>query len=459
MDSKEYRDALSAAIEAYRLWLEKSEFPKLKEECRTFHVSFGAIYGQLIQKRLIHEDPYKHEARAVEIKVPDPVNHEGDKTEQLTICLSAYDNQLDFLVNFSQFSVEFLTLENIKRIIALVRYIDWTKFNADTQNHTTKAMVDVVQQARTGGDPLSGRLIADSLNTLDKASAAIMGYLKETANFDREFYKLELRQNLTGGMKAGEAGLDSIRKKFYAAMPGRPFYPDLAEEVLKEDFSPGGDTIRETVLKQLAVPENKPKAAKQAVSFKSILLDGCMIISSVGATLSDIVPRLDENNIILQNRKQGFFEQLKAAFRQMFHREPDPIIYEIEYLDTIKGTPVREKINFGVFMAELDRKIRSFASFSGRGVSSRLDTIGENQLLSLLEKAVRDAQSLHKTLSGLDEYFKAEASHELREKIKGIKPDLATMKNAIIKANQKRHEYSAQLEEEEQLKRLGINME
>jgi hypothetical protein len=459
MDGKEYRDALSAAIEAYRLWLEKSEFPKLKEECRTFHASFAAIYKQLIQKRFIHEDPYKHEAKAGEIKVPDPVSPEGDKTEQLTIRLSAYDNQLDFLVNFSQFSIEFLTLENIKRIIALVRYIDWTKFNMDAQTPTTKAMVDITLPARTGGDPLSGRVVADALTALDKASTAIMGYLKEAANFDREFYKLELRQNLTGSMKAGEAVSENIRKKFHIAMPGRPFYPDLVEEVIKEDFSPGGDKIRAAVLKQLAVPENKPKAVKQTVSFKSILLDGCMIISSVGTSLSDIAPRLDENSAIFQNRKQGFFEQLKAAFRQMLRKEPDPVIYEIEYLDTVKGTPVREKVNFGVFREELDRKIRSFTSLGRGGISSRLDAVSENQLLSLLEKAVRDAQSLHKILTGLDEYFKAEAPRELREKIRGIKPELATIKNAIIKANQKRHEYSAQLEEEEQLKRLGIKTE
>ncbi|MDR2048735.1 MAG: hypothetical protein LBP69_04705 [Treponema sp.] len=457
MDSKEYQSTLSAALEAYRLWLEKSEFPKLKEECRTFHTSFAAIYNQLIQKRLIHEDPYKHEAKAGEIKVPDPISQESDKTEQLTISLSAYDNQLDFLVNFSQFSIEFLTLETIKRIVALVRYIEWTKFNTDTQSITTKVMVDITVQARTGGDPLAGRVIGDALNALDKSSAAIMVYLKEAANFDRESYKLELRQNLTGTLKAGEAGLDFIRKKFPAAMPGRPFYPDLAEEVIKEDFSPGGDGLRQAVLKQLAVPENKPKTVKQVVSFKSILLEGCMILSSVAATLTDIAPKIDENSIVLQNRRQSFFEQLKAAFRQMLHKDPDPVIYEIECLDTTKGTSVREKVNFGVFRAELDHKIRSFASLGGRGgISSRLDAMNETQLLSLLERAVRDAQSVHKTLTGLDEYFKTEAPHETREKIRGIKPELATIKNAIIKANQKRHEYSARLEEEEQLKRLGL---
>jgi hypothetical protein len=239
-------------------------------------------------------------------------------------------------------------------------------------------------------------------------------------------------------------------------MPGRPFYPDLAEEVIKEDFSPEGDKTREAVLKQLAVPENKPKAAKQVISFKTILLDGCMIISSVAVALADIAPRLDENNIIFQNRKQSFFEQLKMVFRQMIRKVPDPVIYEIEYLDTGKGISVRDKINFGVFRTEMDRKIRSLTALGGRGPSSRLEAMNESQLLVLLEKAIRDAQSIHKTLTGLDEYFKAEAPHEMREKIKGIKPELAIIKNAIIKANQKRHEYSAQLEEAEQLKRLGI---
>ncbi|MDR1507352.1 MAG: hypothetical protein LBI67_09660 [Treponema sp.] len=460
MDSKEYQDALAAAVETRRLWLEKTEFHKLKDQCRAFHNAFSTVYSQLIQKRLIREDPYKQEAKAGEIKVPDPVSSDGDKTEQLTVCLSAYDNQLDFLVNFSQFSVEFLTLENIKRIIALIRYIDWTKFTMDTQNPTTKVLVDITIQARTGGDPLSGRVIGDALNALDKASAAIMGCLREAAYFDRESYKLELRRNLTGAMKSGEAAPENIRKKFHAAMPGEPFYPDLVEEVLKEDFTPGGEKIRETVLKQLAVPENRPKAVKQEVSFKMTLLDGCVIISTVALTLNDIIPKLDENSLLLQNRKNGFFDQLKTAFRQMFHKAPDPVIYDIEYIDTAKGIPVQEKIDYNVFRADLDHKIRNFSALGGRGgTSSRLETMNESQLLPYLEKAIRDAQILYRTLTGLDEYFKAQASRELRDKVKGIKPELATVKNAFIKANQKRHEYSAQVEEEEQLKRLGISIQ
>ncbi|MCL2759776.1 MAG: hypothetical protein FWD22_06145, partial [Treponema sp.] len=44
-----------------------------------------------------------------------------------------------------------------------------------------------------------------------------------------------------------------------------------------------------------------------------------------------------------------------------------------------------------------------------------------------------------------------------RSKIKGIKPELSALKNTFVKANQIRYDYSAQKEEEEQMKRLGAD--
>jgi hypothetical protein len=455
MNRAEYQKALDQALNFRAGWLEKTEFPKFKEEIRAFHNAFAALYKLLIQKKLINEDPYKQEAKMGEIKIPPPFLPDGDRKDQLTMNLSAYDNQLDFLVNFFQFSIDFLTLENIKRILALVKYIDWAHFNTTTQSSTTKAVVDVINQARTGSDPLLANVLSESLDKLSRGTALIIGYLREATAFNREAYKLELRQTITASVN--DVSLDIIKKKFSSAMPGKPFYPDLAEELIKEDCSPGGEQLRSAVLKQLFIPENKPKLVKKEVSFKATLLDGLMVISSAALTLGEIAPKIDENSRLFQNRRQTFGEKLRELFRQMLNREPDPVMYEIEYIDSVKGAAVKEKINFNIFRADIDRKLRSFASLAGKGgAASRLEVMEEKQLLGVLEKAVRDAQDLHKTLTGLDEYFKAEAPRESREKIKGIKPELGALKNAIIKANQKRHEYSAQLEEEEQLKRLGV---
>ena len=90
---------------------------------------------------------------------------------------------------------------------------------------------------------------------------------------------------------------------------------------------------------------------------------------------------------------------------------------------------------------------------------AKLEAMQEEQLISFLEKNIRELQSIHKTLTALDEFYKLNVDRADRDKVKGIKPELATIKNAIIRANSKRHEYSAQKEEEEQLKRLGVSPE
>jgi hypothetical protein len=455
MDRNEYKNTLTTALNARADWLEQSEFPKFKEEFRSFHNSFGSLYKLFIQKKLVNEDPYKHEAKMGEIKVPPAIILERDRKDQLTLCLAAYDNQLDFLVNFFQFSLDFFNLDNIKRILALVKYIEWSRLTTDSQSFTTKVMAELVNQLKAESDSITTNVINESSGKLSKTTGTIFNYLKDASAYNREAIKLEMRNKITANMN--DASVESIKKKFPQAIPGKNFYPDLAEELIKEDYSPSGEDLRQAVLKQLAIPENKPKVVKKEVDFKLPLIEGLMAISGVANALGEIAPKLEENHILFQNRKQTLMEKIREIFREMFNKEPEAVIYDIEYVDSVKGVTVKDKVNYNLFRVDLEKRIRSFASMGGGRGNSRVESLDEKQLSSILERAVRDAQTMHKILGGLDEYFKAEAPRETREKVKGIKPELATIKNAMIKANQKRHEYVAQIEEAEQLKRLGVN--
>jgi hypothetical protein len=457
-DTKEYITSLSAALEARREWLEKTELLRLKDELRTYQAAFSSLYTIYLKKGLINEDPYKQEAKIGELEVPPtgPFN-EADRIEALSIRLSNYDNQLDFLVNFYQFGVEFLNLDRIKRILGLVRYIDWVRLSPDTQSSNTKAVAEITIQSKNGVDPIALSVIGGSLNNLSKSTAVILGILKELAGFHKELYKLEVR-NAIGDLSAAEANAAAIRKKIAAALPGKPFFQELVEEIIKEDVSKEGPVLREKILKSLEVADNKPKAVKAKVSFKAILLEGIHVIGSVSNTLNEIALKLDENASILANQKKSFWEKLKELMQQMLNKEPEEVIYEVSYIDPVKGMTVREKLNFHQFRNDMDRKNRTLSNLGFHGAArSKLETMTEDQLTSFLEKNIRDVQSLHRTLTALDEYFKAAIPREERDKIKGIKPELATIKNAIVRANQIRHEYSAQKEEEEQMKRLGIS--
>jgi hypothetical protein len=260
-------------------------------------------------------------------------------------------------------------------------------------------------------------------------------------------------------MSASEAlQVPLIRKKSTQVLQGKPFYAELVEEILKEDNSKEGPELRDKVLKSLEVADDKAKPVKAPVVFKNILLEGIMVTGSTASAFSDIAVKISTNKAILDNQKQGFLHSLIKILRLVFKIQPPPTIYELDYIDPVKGVPVREKINFHTFRADLERRAKTLSAVSSRGPGmNKLEAMQEDQLTTFLERNVRDIQAFYKTLGALDDFFKAEVERSEREKIKGIKPELATIKNAIIRANAKRHEYSAQKEEEEQLKRLGIS--
>jgi len=453
-----YIETLQQVLLARKDWLERSELGKLKDELRIYQSSFASLYNIYLKKKLIDEDPYKHEAKISELEVPETgAFNEAKRIEQLSIRLSDYDNQLDFLVNFYQLGVDFLNLERIKRIVGLVRYIDWVALTPDSQFVMTKAVAEMSNQTKVGVDSLTLSIIGESLTRLSKTTTSVMATLKSLSAYYRESYKLNVRLNVTKDMQANEATPENIRKKMTSAMPGSPFYKELIEELIKEDYTPSGPDLRDTILNSMKVVDDKPKSTKPAVNYKAILLDGIQVIGGAGATLTEICGKLDENQNLLESRKKGFIETLKELIRQITNAEPNEVVYDVEYIDPTKGLPVKEKVNFYKFRDEVEKKAKILNSFCRGAAYSKVSVMTEDQIIGYLEKNIRDVQTFHKTLGALDEFFKSSVAPEDREKIKGIKPDLSALKNTIVKANQLRHEYNAQKEEEEQMKRLGIN--
>jgi hypothetical protein len=460
----EYHQKITEALQKRQEWLEKSELPKLKEELRSFHVAFYSIYSLLLKRRIVNEDPYKQDVKVADIEVPDTSPFpETDRVAKMTIRLAQFDNQLDFLVNFYQLSLESLPIEKVKRILGLIKYIDWVRFVVDTgASANTNSMVELVSLARQGADPLALNILNQALSALSRTTGLILGYLKIAADYEREVYKMDLRTKVTSIMHPGEAAqIGQVKKKFTALMAGKPFYPDLAEEVIREDYSRDSEKLQEQVLKKLAVPDSKAKSIKPKVSFKAILIDGIFIIGGVGAILAEIAAKITENAELLGNRRKTLWEKIKNLLQQMLNKEPEPVIYTLEYFDAVRGTKVKETVNLNNLKSILEQKINFLQSISSRGGSAlpKLEGMEEPQIIVILERTIRDVQALHKTLSALDDFFKTAVDKEDREKVKGFKPELSSIKNAIINANNKRHDYSAQKEEAEQFKRLGIGSE
>jgi hypothetical protein len=455
-DIANYANTLQQVLLERKDWLDRTELPKLKENLRTFHTSFASLYNIYLKKKLIDEDPYKQETKINELEVPDgSAFNDAKRVEQLSIRLSNYDNQLDFLVNFYQLGMDFLNLERLKRILGLIRYIDWAGFSPDSQSIMTKAVAEMTNQSKAGVDTLTLSIIGEGLSKLSKLTATIVTELKNLNIYYRESYKLNVRQKISQSMSAGEANLENIKKKMPAAMPGSPLYKELIDEIIKEDYSNSGTDLKDSILNQLKVPTEKQKAQKAAVNYKAILMDGIQVIGGASVSLNEVAAKLDENQGIMESRKKGFLQAIKELIRQITNAEPEEVIYNLEYLDQAKGALVKEQVNFHQLRDDMDKKSRILASFVRGAAYNKLMAMPEDQVIRHLENNIRDVQTMHKILNALDDFFKSAITGD--EKAKGIKPELSALKNTIVKANQLKYEYSAQKEEEDQMKRLGLN--
>ena len=453
--SIKYTDVLAQSLLERKEWLEKSEIAKFKEELRIFQISYSVLYNLFLKKKLIHEDPYKQETKISDLTIPEtgPIN-EAKRLEQISLRLANFDSQLDFLVNFYQFGVDFLNLERIRKILGLIRYIDWTNLTPDSPSHNTRAVAEIALHSKSGGDQLTLSVIGESLTKLPKCTAAIIGILRNLHTYHKENYKLTVR-GVIQGMPPSEVNSAAIKKKLNAVMPGTPFFQDFAEEIIKEDYAENGADLQMAVLNSLKVVVEKPKVVKQSIDYKKILLDGVLAIGAAAPVLNETAKKIDENEMILENQKRSFWYNLKKIIRTMMHSEPEEKIYDLQYIDHLTGVNKKENLNFVLFRADLEKRIRILSGMNLQGqVYAKLKGMNEDQITGYLEKTIKDIQYYYRILMALDEYFKSGVAVEDRGKVKGIKPELVSIKNSFVKANQLRHEYISKKEEEEQIKRL-----
>jgi hypothetical protein len=461
-----FRDRLEEAITQYRDNLEHNELTKLKEAARNYFASYQAFYNVLLRKSLVHEDPYKNDIKISEVEAPEsgPLV-ESEKVDKMSQRLSMLESQLDFLNNYYQFACDFLTMPRIKRIKELITYIRWDNLSVSASNMNTKIVAELLGRMRQGSDPISSGVINDSVQQMDRATKQILSVLKKLTIYQRERYKLELRHNLldTMELKADairerrEEVAKAIKRKFPQVLGDTPFFPELIEEILDEEAAYDADSRRAQLLEKLQVRQEKQNNQAQK-SFKPYLLDGCRILSSAATPLEQALRKLLHNAMVLQDRPVSMGERFKNWIRSMIVKEEEKRFYEVELFDPATGASKMVKLDFDQFIDDSQKLARMLVVIGNKMSTTykRLEGFSEEQLFEFLSGKIEELNKVHQKLPPLDTYFKSEVSRVQRQMIRGVKIEVTAIKNAMVKANQKRHEYVSQKEEIEQLKKLGV---
>ncbi len=451
---------VAEAIEERRQGIQADELPRLRELFRLLHASVQGLHQILIRKGLVQEDPYKSEQRISDITPPvDDSYLESEQERTIGIRLDAYDNTLVFLNNSFEFRLEALGFRELGKLSAVAQYIRWNAFTSHSEKPTTRALADLLHRARGGQDSLAAGVISDSLEQLRKNLEAILDHIQAISVLKREEYKQVLREQVLPSI-AGPPSLDEIRVKHKAlSLPGK-LIEELAEEVLAETIGDRRDERRREVLDRLRPAKRMDRKARPKETLRDALVSAIRGLAAASRALDTISEHFCVNIEVLRSGKRSFSQRFREWIDRMTNREPQKTSYQIEYLDEATGAQHTQVVVFDDFVDLMGKKARLYGSFLARSGDpwARLQAASDEQLYKFVEKELGECHRIHRRAAALDEVLKRGVDTEERRKMKGVKIELTSLKNAIATAGRLKHEYVARKGELEQMKRLGIEL-
>jgi hypothetical protein len=236
--------------------------------------------------------------------------------------------------------------------------------------------------------------------------------------------------------------LKAIRRSFASRLAGKPWYPALAEEVVDEELAGDGEARKGKVLASLVIPAPEQVKVTEAPDGKKILLEAVRLLGRPDEDLAAAAAVLEENERLFGSPRKSRRGWLRRLFGLAEAPRPDDQVYKVQYNDPGVPTPKTESINFPQFIAEVQKKSSLLTALSSdKGPAfRRLVATPEKQLAAFVDKQLNELVLIHRRLDCLNTVQQARVIQR-KKTARGIKIELLTIKNAIIKANQRRHEY------------------
>lgn len=467
-DPNEFSQKVIEATQAKIDWYNSKAMPELVEDYRLFHTCVKNLYDLLIKKSLLKPDPYKLDKKISGIKPLDNSPFiDGDRITVMSGRFSEFETMLDWICTYYKFSIDTLKIPDIKKLVEYNNSFIWNSLSPNNTIPNTRGLGQLIFEMKQGADSLTSSSISDILAKIQKATNNIAKTLKDLADFQKEVYKFNIRSKvMTSGKFDKEKAFTSeseevaaIKKAFSSAMGNEPFYNQLVEEIAREDQAGNRDQLQAAVLEKLQIREESSNKKTQTIDTKEMLLDAIHTLCAQSTPLAEVYAKLKENNETLQSASNSFMAKFIAALKKAFGIPDKPIEYDLIIVEQATNTQRKQRVPFAPFCADIQKKANFYNSFSLKNSMGykKFQAADSTKLLEFLNKQISDLQKISILLKAFDDYFKNNASAEKRSKIKGLSMELMALKNNSVNTNQRRAEYISYMEEQEQLKKLGLD--
>jgi hypothetical protein len=460
---------LDEALTRRAMVLAKEEIPALKDAFRTYQAAYTGIYKVFLEKALIQEDQYNYEQKISDLKPPpsDPFT-ESEMFNQMNLRLSSFLALLDFLNNFFFISPDTLNLKTIKNILGLVEYFHWGDLSVTSAHMMTRSISLYLEKIKQTGDSMANNIVSNSTKVLREQLKKIKILLKKASVYAKLNYKLMARVNVLSNMTLDPKRIQSDRKgtlqaikfEFPLKWQGAPFFRELIEEILEEDFGPQKEALQREALKVLEVKEKTVKKKKRNMEeeLKKDLLSHIGEMAKAYMPLETIITRMDDNSRLMDENPASFSQKFSRWFNRVMLRKVE-VFYDIQTSQHGRSGGKKEKLNFTSYTNWLRMKASFYKSLNNQNSQSyiRASESSNDDLEEFLAKNQQELKRILNKVTTLETFFKEAAEGELKKRVRGYKAELTQLKGIISKMITGLKEYQARKEEIEQLKKLGID--
>ncbi|MCR4821865.1 MAG: hypothetical protein K5873_03220 [Treponema sp.] len=463
-----FTETLIQALDEKAQWYDMEELPRILEQYRLLHTCVKIVFDFLVKKALITPDPYKLDKKISDIKAPESTQFvDNERSVIMGMRFSDYESTLDFLCNYYKFSVSQLSLANIKKLVDLNNSISWNAFSSNSNKINTRSLATMVFSARQNSDAITASMINDNLSKASHAMNDINSSLRDYTDFQKEWYKGQVRKTvlLSTGFDSSKAmaspagEMQQIKKNFAAGMGKVPFYNELIDEIIQEDQGNNKAQLQSNLLSKLNIQKEESKKAEKKIDTKALIMAALQVLGATPPQLGAIATKIQENHDILESEHNTFMDKLKRTLRKAFNIAEKPLYYSVTITEQTTGAKRIEKIHYQNFLTDLATKARRYASVAQTNSPGykKIASMPEEKIAEFVAMQIAECNKLMVILNAMDEFFKITAAPSNKSKIKGLKIDITTLKNSVVKANQQRVEYTSYVEEEAQMKKLGIS--
>ena len=436
--AEDFNSKVIAAIDAKTDWYNNSLLPKVQDYYRAHLTYVRSLFDALVKRSIIQPDPYKHDSKISSIICPDdtPFN-ENERATQMGLRLSAYESVVDYVCNYMKFNVADLNAIKIKKLLDLNSAFNWENLSQNSSRVNTRGLAQCLSELRKSGQGMTLSMLNDGL---DK-SAEDMEEINKSKMITAVFLLAE------------------IKRQFAKGMPNRPYTGELIDEIVAEETAPNKAELQQQLMNKLRIPEEKEAVKVSNVDTHELIMLSVRTLGSTAEQYNSVINKISLNHDILASENNTLKDKIMRFIRNIFGLEEPPVIYDLLITDRSTNSKRHEKLPYKQFMDNLVKRAHYYAAITSRTSPNyqKMDAQPDNVIADFITKQLRDNGRLHVTLTALDEFFKATAAPTNRPKIKGIKMELTTLKNLLVKANQSRAEYEAYAEEQKQMQQLGIS--